>query len=129
MSLSDLPWNRFDPINHFPTGQDSTSGFYPQHPHSSAFFDHGYSQLSNALYHPGNTFFFNMNTLSTAEMERFQKLSNEFQPDVQGPPVSTKQSSSVIAMEYANADPTFATKTNVRSFTGHSSNPPKWEPK
>lgn len=24
-----------------------------------------------------------MNTLSTAEMERFQKLSNEFQPDVQ----------------------------------------------
>ena len=83
MSLSDLPWNHFDPINHFPTGQDSTSGFYPQHPHSTAFFDHGFSQLSNALYHPGNTFFFNMNTLSTAEMERFQKLSNEFQPDVQ----------------------------------------------
>lgn len=44
---------------------------------------------------------------------------------LKGPPVSTKQSSSVIAMEYANADPTFATKTNVRSFTCHSFTPPE----
>ncbi|OOF98616.1 hypothetical protein ASPCADRAFT_204386 [Aspergillus carbonarius ITEM 5010] len=58
-----------------------------------------------------------MNTLSTAEMERFQKLSNEFQADVQGPAVSTKQSSSAIAMEYANADPAFATKTSSLAIT------------
>lgn len=31
----------------------------------------------------------------------------------QGPLVSTKQSSHSIAMEYANADPILATKTNV----------------
>lgn len=71
------------------------------------------------------------NTLSTDEMERFQQLSNEFEADVQvsllsditcwvvyadgqGPLVSTKQSTQAIATEYANADPTFATKSNVR---------------
>ncbi|KAJ5930433.1 hypothetical protein N7466_005926 [Penicillium verhagenii] len=59
----------------------------------------------------------NLNALSADEMERFQKLSNEFEPDVQGPLVSTKQSSHNIAMEYANADPTFATKTNALSIT------------
>ncbi|KAK1144895.1 hypothetical protein N8T08_004908 [Aspergillus melleus] len=58
-----------------------------------------------------------MNPLSTDEMERFQKLSNEFEPDVQGPLVSAKQSSSAIAMEYANADPTFATKTSALAAT------------
>lgn len=59
----------------------------------------------------------NMNALSQAEMERFQKLSNEFEPDVQGPLVSTKQSSHSIAMEYANADPILATKTNDLAVT------------
>ncbi|RAK96531.1 OTU family ubiquitin thioesterase [Aspergillus ibericus CBS 121593] len=117
MSLTDIPWNHFDPINHFSTGQDSTSGLYPQHPHSSAFFGHGFAHLSNTLYHPSNSIYFNMNTLSTAEMERFQKLSNEFQADVQGPAVSAKQPSSAIAMEYANADPAFATKTSALAIT------------
>lgn len=58
-----------------------------------------------------------MNTLSTEEMERFQKLSNEFEPDVQGPLVSTKQSTQAIAMDYANADPTLATKTSTLALT------------
>ncbi|KAJ5162162.1 hypothetical protein N7492_007554 [Penicillium capsulatum] len=58
-----------------------------------------------------------MNTLSADEMERFQKLSNEFQPDVQGPLVSNKESSHGIALEYANADPTLATKTNALAIT------------
>ncbi|KAA8645696.1 uncharacterized protein ATNIH1004_007115 [Aspergillus tanneri] len=58
-----------------------------------------------------------MNPLSTEEMERFQKLSNEFEPDIQGPLVSAKQSSSTIAMEYANADPAFATKTSALAAT------------
>ncbi|CAL5866474.1 uncharacterized protein PFLUO_LOCUS682 [Penicillium psychrofluorescens] len=58
-----------------------------------------------------------MNPLSPEEMERFQKLSNEFEPDVQGPLVSTKQSSHAIAVEYANADPTLATKTGTLAVT------------
>lgn len=78
-----------------------------------------------------------MNALSADEMERFQKLSNSYQSDVQvigpdfpdlrqwltpcrqGPLVSTKQSSHSIALDYSNADPTLATKTNV-SFGGLS---------
>ncbi|KAJ5288842.1 Ovarian tumor otubain [Penicillium angulare] len=58
-----------------------------------------------------------MNALSQDEMQRFQKLSNEFEPDVPGPLVSPKQSSHAIAMEYANADPTFATKTSALAIT------------
>ncbi|KAJ5048118.1 hypothetical protein NUH16_006616 [Penicillium rubens] len=58
-----------------------------------------------------------MNALSADEMERFQKLSNSYQPDVQGPLVSTKQSSHSIALDYSNADPTLATKTNALAIT------------
>ncbi|KAJ6146360.1 Ovarian tumor otubain [Penicillium chrysogenum] len=71
---------------------------------------------------------------SRDEMERFQKLSNSYQPDVQvighdysglrqwltcrqGPLVSTKQSSHSIALDYSNADPTLATKTNALAIT------------
>ncbi|OJJ34172.1 hypothetical protein ASPWEDRAFT_173594 [Aspergillus wentii DTO 134E9] len=59
----------------------------------------------------------NMNTLSTDEMERFQQLSNKYQPELQGPLVSAKQNSSSIAVDYANADPTLATKTNTLAIT------------
>ncbi|GLI76831.1 hypothetical protein PoHVEF18_005109 [Penicillium ochrochloron] len=59
----------------------------------------------------------NMNALSPDEMQRFQKLSNEFEPDVPGLLVSPKQSSHNIALEYANADPTFATKTSALAVT------------
>ncbi|KAJ5220061.1 cysteine proteinase [Penicillium chermesinum] len=59
----------------------------------------------------------NANALSTEEMERFQKLSNEFEPDVKGPAVSVKQSSHNIALEYANADPTLAAKTSALALT------------
>ncbi|KAF9889773.1 hypothetical protein FE257_006863 [Aspergillus nanangensis] len=60
-----------------------------------------------------------MNTLSTEEMERFQKLSNEFEPESQrkGPLVSAKQSTNAIAMEYAGADPAFVAKTNALAVT------------
>ncbi|CAG7990076.1 unnamed protein product [Penicillium nalgiovense] len=58
-----------------------------------------------------------MNALSADEMERFQKLSNSYQSDVQGPLVSTKQSSHSIALDYSNADPTLATKTNALAIT------------
>ncbi|CAI7578116.1 unnamed protein product [Penicillium glandicola] len=58
-----------------------------------------------------------MNALSADEMERFQKLSNNYQPEIQGPLVSTKQSSHSIALDYSNADPTLATKTNALAIT------------
>ncbi|CAG7918301.1 unnamed protein product [Penicillium olsonii] len=50
---------------------------------------------------------FAMNALSPDEMERFQRLSNTYQPDV--------QPSHSIALDYANADPTLAAKTNTES--------------
>lgn len=76
-----------------------------------------------------------MEPLSREELERFQKLSNDYEPEVQvrldgrlmlcssltclisqGPLVSPKQSSQIISAEYSNADPTFVTKTNVRTI-------------
>ncbi|KAE8374399.1 peptidase C65 Otubain-domain-containing protein [Aspergillus bertholletiae] len=116
MSLADVPWNHPGPLNHpLPARQGSTTNFYYNSPHSSAFFNPGYSNPPSAVY-SGNSAF-NMNTLSTEEMERFQKLSNEFEPDIQGPLVSTKQSSSAIAMDYASADPAFVTKTSTLAVT------------
>ncbi|RAL10605.1 OTU family ubiquitin thioesterase [Aspergillus homomorphus CBS 101889] len=122
MSLSGISWNHHHyypiDINQFPTRQDSAPGFYPPEPHSAAFFNHGVAPLSAPIY-PSNQFqhSFNMNTLSTDEMEKFQKLSNEFHANVQGPAVSAKQSSSMVAMEYANADPAFITKTAALAAT------------
>ena len=81
MSLSGIPWNHFDPLNQFPPRPDSTAGFYPQYLSSSAFFSHGLPQLSSVLYGE-NPAFFNMNALSAEEMERFQKLSNEFEAEL-----------------------------------------------
>lgn len=116
MSLADVPWNHPGLLNHsLPARQGPTADFYHYSPHPSTFFHPGYYQPS-AVY-PSNATFFNMNTLSTEEMERFQKLSNEFEPDIQGPLVSAKQSSSAIAMEYATADPTFAAKTSALAVT------------
>ncbi|KAE8321511.1 peptidase C65 Otubain-domain-containing protein [Aspergillus sergii] len=118
MSLADVPWNHPGPLNHpLPARQGSTTNLYHHRsPHSSAFCNSGYSHLPSPVY-PGNSSFFNMNTLSTEEMERFQKLSNEFEPDIQGPLVSTKQPSSAIAMDYASADPTFVAKTSALAVT------------
>lgn len=134
MSLSKLPWNHFGPHHPFPEKQ-KFHGCYqdvlappaflrPLGLSISAAFAPGPSAMSNSS---------NMNTLSPDEMQRFQKLSNEFEPDVpvgdslgvylreefdaqeflQGLLVSPKQSSHNIALEYANADPAFATKTSV----------------
>ncbi|KAL1963799.1 hypothetical protein VTN77DRAFT_7865 [Rasamsonia byssochlamydoides] len=58
-----------------------------------------------------------MEPLSREELERFQKLSNEYEPDIQGPLVSAKQSSQAISAEYANADPTLAAKTRSLAVT------------
>ncbi|RAH75570.1 ubiquitin thiolesterase [Aspergillus aculeatinus CBS 121060] len=119
MSLSGVSWDHYYPVNQLPTRQESVSGLFPQHPHSAAFFNHhGAAPHSRHLNHPTHSHrSFNMNALSTDEMEKFQKLSNEFQANVQGPAVSTKLSSSMVAMEYANADPAFITKTAALAVT------------
>ncbi|OAX80933.1 hypothetical protein ACJ72_04732 [Emergomyces africanus] len=50
-------------------------------------------------------------------MAEFQKLSNHYEPDLQGPLVGPKQSSSMITSEYANADPIYVAKTTALSHT------------
>ncbi|KAL1995544.1 hypothetical protein VTN49DRAFT_1731 [Thermomyces lanuginosus] len=58
-----------------------------------------------------------MEPLSQEELQRFQELSNEYEPDIKGPLVSVKQSSQIISAEYANADPTYVTKTSALAVT------------
>ncbi|KAI9760339.1 MAG: hypothetical protein M4579_001743 [Chaenotheca gracillima] len=48
---------------------------------------------------------------SEEEYAHLQKLSNEFQPQVEGPLVGERQSSSAIANEYASADDVYVRKT------------------
>ncbi|KAL2868441.1 OTU family ubiquitin thioesterase [Aspergillus lucknowensis] len=117
MSLSDIHRNHFDPLNHFHPREEPGPGFYSQHLPSTAFVTHGISQLSSALYAHQTPPIFNMNPLSPEEMERYQELSNKFEPDLPGLLVSHKQSTDAIAMEYANADPAFARKTNALAVT------------
>ncbi|KAJ5299665.1 hypothetical protein N7476_011222 [Penicillium atrosanguineum] len=111
MSLSK-PWSHFGPHHPFPEKQNYYRDPFPP----SLLPPLGFS--ISAAFAPDPTMSnANMNALPLDEMERFQKLSNEFEPDVQGPLVSTKQSSHSIAMDYANADPTLATKTSALAIT------------
>ncbi|PYH44914.1 OTU family ubiquitin thioesterase [Aspergillus saccharolyticus JOP 1030-1] len=119
MSLTGVSWNHYYSINRLPTRQESVSGLFSRHPQSPAFYNQsGVAFHSGPLYHSEYAnCSFNMNTLSTEEMEKFQELSNEFQANVEGPAVSTKLSSSIVAMEYANADSAFITKTAALAVT------------
>lgn len=45
------------------------------------------------------------------DLAHLQKLSNEYEPEVTGPLVGERRSSSAITTEYANADPVYRTKT------------------
>lgn len=116
MSLSDLPRSHFDLLNHYPLREEQYPGYFPPSDAPAAFLSHEITQLSNALY-GHRPAFFNMNPLSPEEMERFQELSNKYEPELPGPLVSSKQSTNAIAMDYANADPTFATKTSALAVT------------
>ncbi|KAL3471308.1 peptidase C65 Otubain-domain-containing protein [Aspergillus californicus] len=118
MFLSDLPRSHFHPLSHFPPREEPILNFFPQLLLSQpAFFTNGISQLSHTFYahHPDSIY--NMNALSPEEMERYQKLSNKFEPELPGPLVSHKKSTGSIAMEYANADPAFVTKTSALAVT------------
>ncbi|CAI7617563.1 unnamed protein product [Penicillium pancosmium] len=50
-------------------------------------------------------------------MERFKNLSNDFEPNLHDPLVSTKQLTHRIALDYATEDPTLATKASVLAVT------------
>ncbi|KAL4924887.1 OTU family ubiquitin thioesterase [Aspergillus undulatus] len=112
MSVSGLPRNHFDPLNHFPQREDHFPGYYSHPVSASAYIGHG---LPLYAHHPPPVF--SMNPPRNEERERFQQLSNTYQPDIQGPLVSHKQSTNAIAMDYANADPAFATKTSALAVT------------
>lgn len=114
MSLSKPTWNHFGIHQPFPEKQNPVD-FY-RDALSSSFLSPVALSLS-AAFSPIPSHSANMNALSADEMERFQKLSNSYQPEVQGPLVSTKQSSHSIALDYSNADPTLATKTNALAIT------------
>lgn len=81
MSLSDISWNHLHLLNQFPARPDSTADLYSAPARTAAFINHDFSRLSSA--YSNHRSHFNMNTLSTEEMERFQKLSNEFEPEIQ----------------------------------------------
>ncbi|KAJ5153276.1 uncharacterized protein N7482_009754 [Penicillium canariense] len=119
MSLSKLVWSHFGPHHPFPEKQ-KFHGFYRDALAPPALSPPLGLSLSAAFAPPGTVTMSNssnMNALSPDEMQRFQKLSNEFEPEVPGLFVSPKQSSHNIALEYANADPTLATKTNALAVT------------
>ncbi|CAG8002094.1 unnamed protein product [Penicillium salamii] len=100
MSLSKPTWNHFGSHHPFPDKQNfDLYRDVPSFPFSLPAFP------------------FAMNALSADEMERFQRLSNTYQPEVQGPAVSTKQASHSIALDYSNADPTLAAKTNALALS------------
>ncbi|KAK2780966.1 hypothetical protein FQN52_001963 [Onygenales sp. PD_12] len=54
---------------------------------------------------------------SPDDMAEFQKLSNQYEPDLEGPLVGPKQTSHILATEYANADPVYVAKTTALSHT------------
>ncbi|EFW18547.1 hypothetical protein CIRG_00484 [Coccidioides immitis RMSCC 2394] len=58
-----------------------------------------------------------MNSLPPDDMERFQKLSNEYEPDIQGPLVGPKQSTDAIVSEYAQGHPIYVAKTSALAAT------------
>ncbi|OQD69603.1 hypothetical protein PENPOL_c002G08477 [Penicillium polonicum] len=114
MSLSKPTWNHFGIHHPFPEKQNPVDLY--RDALSPSFLSPVALSLS-AAFSPISSNSANMNALSADEMERFQNLSNSYQPEVQGPLVSTKQSSHSIALDYSNADPTLATKTNALAIT------------
>ncbi|KAK5130340.1 hypothetical protein LTR08_002180 [Meristemomyces frigidus] len=48
---------------------------------------------------------------SDEDLAKFQKLSNEYEPEVTGPLVGQREPSTAITTEYASADPVFQAKT------------------
>lgn len=134
MQLADTSFARNTLESQFFRGGYNKSSFVGQ----PSTYDTRYSSVSYPFFNIpvySNPHTYAMEPLSREELERFQKLSNDYEPEVQvrfvgqlmlcspltclisqGPLVSPKQSSQIISAEYSNADPTFVTKTNVRTI-------------
>lgn len=80
MSLSK-PWSHFGPHHPFPEKQ-KLNGYYQDALSPTLLPPLGFS-VSTAFTPPDMSNSANMNALSPEEMERFQKLSNNYEPDVQ----------------------------------------------
>jgi ubiquitin thioesterase protein OTUB1 len=79
MSVSTIPWNHFGP-HHFFLEKQKANSYYQNTLPSAHLPALGHSR---PIYSGSNmSHSSNMNALSPDEMERFQKLSNEFEPDV-----------------------------------------------
>ncbi|OJJ43460.1 hypothetical protein ASPZODRAFT_154642 [Penicilliopsis zonata CBS 506.65] len=117
MPVSDIPFAHFGPYSYTPDRHYFPSTGQPQFAAPFSFLTHSIPQITLAFQQGRASSAYNMAALSPDEMERFQQLSNNFEPNVQGPLVTPKQSSHAIADEYANADPTYATKTSTLALT------------
>ena len=95
MSVAGVPWNQFNPHSHFPDEQ-TYQPFVYQQPTPSPSVASGASQSPGPRYNRYASF--NMAALSPDELERFQKLSNEYRPDL---PVSILVISSVRVLTIA----------------------------
>ncbi|KAH8703742.1 putative ubiquitin thiolesterase [Talaromyces proteolyticus] len=115
VNIADNLFNHASLYGHF-LQTDYTSNFDGNTSSNSHDTNYDPPPLINLSVAP-NSRFSTMEPLSREELERFQKLSNEYEPDVQGPLVSAKQTSRTIAAEYSNADPTYVTKTNALAVT------------
>lgn len=82
MSLSKLPWSHFGPHHPFPEKQ-KFNGYYQDALSSTLLPPLGFSLSAAFTPAPTMSNSANMNALSPDEMERFQKLSNNYEPDVQ----------------------------------------------
>ncbi|KAL5431918.1 hypothetical protein PMIN07_012536 [Paraphaeosphaeria minitans] len=87
---------------HLPFRPPELASVRYQHPHAGHFH---YNQTSSMTDAPFLT--------PEDEFAQLQKLSNEYEPEVTGPLVGDRQSSSAIATEYANADPVYRIKTQA----------------
>ncbi|EEA19537.1 ubiquitin thiolesterase (OtuB1), putative [Talaromyces marneffei ATCC 18224] len=118
MQLSDTSFARNTLENQFFRGGYKSS--YVGQTLNNLTYDTSHSSVSYPFYNIpvySNPRTYAMEPLSREELERFQKLSNDYEPEVQGALVSPKQSSQIISAEYSNADPAFVTKTNALAVT------------
>ena len=103
-------------------------------------FTNQYQKAQKVRYHkfridrPFLSTFNNMTSSNPEDMEEFQRLSDRYQPEVevciggdcfhgvdscQGPLISQRLPIADVVAEYAQADPTFITKTRVGSTSSY----------
>lgn len=82
MYLSDIPWYQLGSYSHFPYREYSSPRFHRSTGSPAVLLAPRPPQFSNYLSRTDPELAV-MEPLSPDEMERFQKLSNEYEPDIQ----------------------------------------------